>query len=164
GDRRPGGRGGIPARLGRGPQRGRDRRPRRGPGPGGRVGLGRALHRAEPRIRTGRAAARRRRLAALRRLRPVRRQPGARAAAAAAQARGAPEVTVDERWTEIDAGPFEGLTVAEIEAGPLAGAHARWHADSDPVAPAGAEALAAARDRAAAFFASVRELPGTTLA
>jgi broad specificity phosphatase PhoE len=83
---------------------------------------------------------------------------------AAAQVHGTPEVTVDERLTEIDAGPFEGLTVAEIEAGPLAEAHARWHADTDPVAPEGAEALAAARDRAAAFFASVRELQGTTLA
>lgn len=83
---------------------------------------------------------------------------------AAAQRHGTPEVTVDERLTEIDAGPFEGLTTAEIEAGPLAAAHARWHADLDPVAPEGAEPLAAARDRAAAFFASVRELPGTTLA
>ena len=83
---------------------------------------------------------------------------------AAAQAHVAPDVTVDERLTEIDAGPFEGLTVAEIEAGPLAEAHARWHADRDPVAPEGAETLAAARDRAAAFFASVSDLPGTTLA
>jgi len=83
---------------------------------------------------------------------------------AAAQAHGMPAVTVDERLTEIDAGPFEGLTTAEIEAGALAAAHARWHADLDPVAPEGAEPLAAARDRAAAFFASVRDLPGTTLA
>ena len=83
---------------------------------------------------------------------------------AAAQAHGAPAVTVDERLTEIDAGPFEGLTVAEIEAGPLAAAHARWRADTDPVAPDGAEPLAAARDRAAGFFASVRHLEGTTLA
>lgn len=83
---------------------------------------------------------------------------------AAAQAHGAPDVTVDARLTEIDAGPFEGLTVPEIEAGPLAAAHAAWHADTDPVAPEGAEPLAAARDRAAAFFASVRDLEGTTLA
>jgi len=83
---------------------------------------------------------------------------------AAAQVHGTLEVTVDERLTEIDAGPFEGLTLAEIEAGPLAEAHARWHADTDPVAPEGAEPLAAARDRAAAFFASVGGLPGTTLA
>jgi broad specificity phosphatase PhoE len=83
---------------------------------------------------------------------------------AAAQTHGPPPVEVDERLTEIDAGPFEGLTPAEIEAGPLAAAHARWHADVDPVAPEGAEPLAAARDRAAAFFGSVRELSGTTLA
>jgi broad specificity phosphatase PhoE len=83
---------------------------------------------------------------------------------AAAQVHGAPEVTVDPRLTEIDAGPFEGLTTAEIAAGPLAAAHARWHADVDPVAPDGAEPLAAACDRAAAFFASVQDLPGTTLA
>jgi broad specificity phosphatase PhoE len=83
---------------------------------------------------------------------------------AAGQAHGTPEVTVDERLTEIDAGPFEGLTTAEIEAGPLAAVHARWHADIDPVGPEGAEPLAAARDRAAAFFASVCGLPGTTLA
>jgi broad specificity phosphatase PhoE len=83
---------------------------------------------------------------------------------AAAQAHGAPPVTVDERLIEIDAGPFEGLTVAEIEAGPLAEAHARWHADTDPVAPDGAETLAAAQDRAADFFEFVGDLPGTTLA
>jgi broad specificity phosphatase PhoE len=83
---------------------------------------------------------------------------------AAAQTHGTPQVTVDGRLTEIDAGPFEGLTTAEIDAGPLAAAHARWHADIDPVAPEGAEPLAAAHDRAAAFFASVCELPGTTLA
>jgi probable phosphoglycerate mutase len=83
---------------------------------------------------------------------------------AAAQEHRTPEVTVDARLTEIDAGPFEGLTTAEIAAGPLAPAHARWHADIDPVAPEGAEPLEAARDRAAAFFASVQRLPGTTLA
>ncbi len=83
---------------------------------------------------------------------------------AAAQPGGTPQVIVDARLTEIDAGPFEGLTMAEIDAGPLAGAHARWRADTDPVTPEGAEPLAAARDRAAAFFASVCELPGTTLA
>jgi broad specificity phosphatase PhoE len=83
---------------------------------------------------------------------------------AAAQTLGTPEVTVDERLTEIDAGPFEGLTMAEIDAGPLAEAHARWRADTDPVAPEGAEPLEAARERAAAFFDSVGELPGTTLA
>jgi broad specificity phosphatase PhoE len=83
---------------------------------------------------------------------------------AAAQRHGAPEVVVDERLTEIDAGPFEGLTPEEIDAGPLREAHALWRSDRDPVTPAGAESLTAARDRAAAFFADVSGLPGTTLA
>jgi broad specificity phosphatase PhoE len=74
------------------------------------------------------------------------------------------DVVVDRRLTEIDAGPFEGLTPAQIDAGPLAEAHARWHTDTDPVTPEGAETLASARDRAAAFFAEVSALPGTTLA
>jgi broad specificity phosphatase PhoE len=83
---------------------------------------------------------------------------------AAAQRHGVPEVVVDDRLIEIDAGPFEGLTPDEIEAGPLREAHALWRADSDPVTPPGAETLTAARDRAAAFFADVSSLPGTTLA
>jgi broad specificity phosphatase PhoE len=83
---------------------------------------------------------------------------------AAAQRRGGPAVVVDDRLTEIDAGPFEGLTAAEINAGPLAEAHTLWHSDTDPVAPAGAETLESARGRAAAFFADVQELDGTTLA
>ena len=93
---------------------------------------------------------------------PLARARGTGETIAAAQRGGTPDV--DRRLTEIDAGPFEGLTMAEIDAGPLAGAHARWRADTDPVAPEGAEPLAAARDRASAFFASVCELPGTTLA
>jgi broad specificity phosphatase PhoE len=83
---------------------------------------------------------------------------------AAAQPGGAPPVMVDERLTEIDAGPFEGLTAAEINAGPLAEAHALWHSDTDPVTPACAETLESAYLRAAAFFADVSELAGTTLA
>jgi broad specificity phosphatase PhoE len=83
---------------------------------------------------------------------------------AAAQRHGAPEVVVDERLTEIDAGPFEGLTPDEIDAGPLREAYALWRADRDPVTPPGAETLTAARDRAAAFYADVGALPGTTLA
>jgi broad specificity phosphatase PhoE len=82
---------------------------------------------------------------------------------AAAQGRQL-EIVVDPRLTEIDAGPFEGLTPAQIDAGPLAEAHARWHTDIDPVTPEGAETLESARDRAAAFFAEVSALPGTTLA
>jgi broad specificity phosphatase PhoE len=83
---------------------------------------------------------------------------------AAAQTRGAPAVVLDERLTEIDAGPFEGLTAAEINAGPLAEAHTLWHSDTDPVTPAGAETLESARSRAAAFFADAGALDGTTLA
>jgi probable phosphoglycerate mutase len=81
-----------------------------------------------------------------------------------AQLHGRPEMVVDERLTEIDAGPFEGLTPDEIDAGPLREAYALWRADRDPVTPPGAETLTAARDRAAAFFADVGALPGTTLA
>jgi broad specificity phosphatase PhoE len=83
---------------------------------------------------------------------------------AAAQRHGAPGLVVDERLTEIDAGPFEGLTPEEIDAGPLREAHTLWRADRDPVTPPGAETLTAARDRAAAFFADAGSLPGTTLA
>lgn len=83
---------------------------------------------------------------------------------AAAQTRSAPAVVLDERLTEIDAGPFEGLTAAEINAGPLAEAHTLWHSDTDPVTPAGAETLESARSRAAAFFADAGALDGTTLA
>jgi phosphoserine phosphatase len=81
-----------------------------------------------------------------------------------AQLRGRPEMVVDERLTEIDAGPFEGLTPAEIDAGPLREAHALWRADTGVVTPPGAEPLEAARDRAAAFLADVSALAGTTLA
>jgi broad specificity phosphatase PhoE len=83
---------------------------------------------------------------------------------AAAQPGDAPPVVVDERLIEIDAGPFEGLTAAEINAGPLAEAHTLWHSDTDPVTPAGAETLESARDRVAAFFDEVSGLDGTTLA
>jgi len=83
---------------------------------------------------------------------------------AAAQRGSVPPVVVDERLTEIDAGPFEGLTAAEINAGPLAEAHTLWHSDTDPVTPAGAETLESAHRRAAAFFADVSGLDGTTLA
>jgi broad specificity phosphatase PhoE len=83
---------------------------------------------------------------------------------AAAQHGDTPPVVVDERLTEIDAGPFEGLTAAEINAGPLAEAHTLWHSDTDPVTPAGAETLESAHRRAAAFFADASALDGTTLA
>jgi ribonuclease H / adenosylcobalamin/alpha-ribazole phosphatase len=95
---------------------------------------------------------------------PLRRARETAEAVAGAQTGPRPAVAVDERLTEIDAGPFEGLTPSEIDAGPLAAAHAAWRADTDPVTPAGAETLESAAARAAAFFAAVRELDGTTLA
>jgi broad specificity phosphatase PhoE len=84
--------------------------------------------------------------------------------AIAAAAPGPPPVIVDERLREIDAGPFEGLTGAEIEAGPLAAEFHRWRAEADPVFPPGAETYDSAVDRASSFFDDVRDLPGTTVA
>jgi probable phosphoglycerate mutase len=75
-----------------------------------------------------------------------------------------PPVRLDERLTEIDAGPFEGHTVSEIHAGPLAAEFAAWHRDDDPVFPPGTETFASAIDRARSFLAEVRDLPGVTLA
>jgi broad specificity phosphatase PhoE len=84
--------------------------------------------------------------------------------AIAAAAPGSPPVTVDDRLREIDAGPFEGLTGAEIEAGPLADEFHRWRSETDPVWPDGAEPYASAVARARSFFDDVRDLPGTTVA
>ncbi len=84
--------------------------------------------------------------------------------AIAAAAPGDPPVTVDERLREIDAGPFEGLTGAEIEAGPLAAVFHRWRSETDPAWPDGTETYDAAVARAGSFFADVRDLPGTTVA
>ena len=76
----------------------------------------------------------------------------------------APPVTVDERLCEIDAGPFEGLTGAEIDAGPMAAEFHRWRSETDPLWPDGAESYESAVARARSFFDDVRDLPGTTLA
>ena len=84
--------------------------------------------------------------------------------AIAAAAPGPPAVTIDERLREIDAGPFEGLTGAEIEAGPLAEAFHRWRSETDPEFPDSAETYGSAVARARSFFGDVRDLPGTTLA
>jgi probable phosphoglycerate mutase len=73
------------------------------------------------------------------------------------------QVAVDARLTEIDAGPFEGKTEQELEAGPLAGAFARWHTDGDPEFPDGAEPFAAALERASAFVGEHDGEGGTTL-
>jgi probable phosphoglycerate mutase len=75
-----------------------------------------------------------------------------------------PPVTIDERLREIDAGPFEGLTGSEIEAGPLAAAFHRWRSETDPAWPDGAETYESAVARARSFFDDVRGLPGTTVA
>ena len=82
---------------------------------------------------------------------------------AAAQPDGR-EVSVDPRLTEIDAGPFEGRTIPEIESGPDAAAFRAWHADANAIDVPGAEPLASAAVRAAAFLAEAAALPGTTLA
>ena len=82
----------------------------------------------------------------------------------AAAATGSPPVTVDDRLREIDAGPFEGLTGAEIEAGPLAGEFHQWRSETDPAWPDGTETYDAAVARARSFFDDVRDLPGTTVA
>ena len=74
------------------------------------------------------------------------------------------EVTIDPRLTEIDAGPFEGRTIPEIESGPDAAAFRAWHADANVIDVPGAEPLASAAARAAAFLAEAAALPGTTLA
>ena len=84
--------------------------------------------------------------------------------AIAAAAPGGPPLTIDERLREIDAGPFEGLTGAEIEAGPRAAEFHRWRSETDPVFPDGAETYESAVARADSFFEDVRGLPGTTVA
>ena len=84
--------------------------------------------------------------------------------AIAALAPGSPPVTVDDRLREIDAGPFEGLTGPEIEAGPLAEEFHLWRSETDAAWPDGTETYDAAVARARSFFDEVRDLPGTTLA
>ena len=92
------------------------------------------------------------------------RRAAATGEAIAAAAPGRPPVTIDERLREIDAGPFEGLTGPEIEAGPLAAAFHCWRSETDPVWPDGAEPYESAVARATSFFNDVRDLPGTTVA
>lgn len=75
-----------------------------------------------------------------------------------------PPVEVDPRLAEIDAGPFEGLSVAEIEAGPLAAEFAAWHRDDEPLFPPGTETFDRAVARASSFLDDVRDRPGVTLA
>jgi broad specificity phosphatase PhoE len=76
---------------------------------------------------------------------------------------GSPPITVDGRLTEIDAGPFEGLTPEEVEAGPNAAAYRSWHTDGEPQFPDGAEPFDDALIRAAAFMDDHAGDDGTTL-
>jgi len=71
-------------------------------------------------------------------------------------------VIVDARLTEIDAGPFEGQTSAELEAGELAADFHGWHTDGTRF-PDGSETFDAALERAAAFMDEHAGLAGTTL-
>ena len=87
----------------------------------------------------------------------------ATAEAVAAVRSPAPEVLVDERLTEIDAGPFEGKTEDELKAGPLADAFERWHSDAAPEFPEGTETFDDALARAAAFLDERSGAEGTTL-
>jgi len=82
----------------------------------------------------------------------------------AARQTGGPPLHVDGRLTEIDAGPFDGLTVDEITAGPLAAEFAAWHRAERPVFPEGTETFASAVARAGSFLDDVRDAPGVTLA
>ena len=73
-------------------------------------------------------------------------------------------MTADDRLVEIDAGPFEGKTSDELEAGPLAAAFAAWHTDdAEPVFPDGAETFVDALARASEFLAEHEGEQGTTL-
>jgi broad specificity phosphatase PhoE len=81
---------------------------------------------------------------------------------AAAQA-SPPAVSVDDRLTEISAGPFDGHTEEELSAGPMAEAFAAWHTDGVPRFPPGTESFDAALARASAFLDERDGDPGTTL-
>lgn len=72
-------------------------------------------------------------------------------------------VEVDDRLTEIDAGPFEGKTSEELRAGPLAAEFAAWHTDDDPAFPDGTETFDHALERVCSFFADHQHQPGSTL-
>jgi probable phosphoglycerate mutase len=81
----------------------------------------------------------------------------------AARQPGRPAVVADDRLTEIDAGPFEGMTGDQLRSGPLADDYARWHTNIDPQFPEGAETFDAALARAAAFLDEHAGETGTTL-
>jgi uncharacterized phosphatase len=70
----------------------------------------------------------------------------------------APPLVLDERLVEMDFGPYEGLSEAELEADPVAVTRRR-----DGAQLPGVETEAAVEARARAFYADVADLPGTTL-
>ena len=74
-----------------------------------------------------------------------------------------PPVSVDERLTEISAGPFDGHTEEELAASPMAEAFAAWHTDGEPRFPPGTESFDTALARASAFLDERDGEPGTTL-
>jgi len=74
-----------------------------------------------------------------------------------------PPVVVDDRLVEISAGPFDGHTEAELSAGPMAEAFAKWHTDGEPIFPPGTESFDDALGRASSFLDEHDGQPGTTL-
>jgi broad specificity phosphatase PhoE len=74
-----------------------------------------------------------------------------------------PPVISDPRLVEVDAGPFEGQTQPELEAGPLAADFERWHTDGDPEFPGGTESFDDALARVSEFMAEHEADDGTTL-
>ena len=69
-----------------------------------------------------------------------------------------PPLVLDDRLVELDFGPYEGWSEAELEADPVAVTRRR-----DGATLPGAETEAAVEARARAFFAEISDLPGTTL-
>jgi Fructose-2,6-bisphosphatase len=70
----------------------------------------------------------------------------------------APRLVIDERLVEMDFGPYEGWSEAELEADPVAVTRRR-----DGAQLRGVETEASVEARARAFFADMGDLLGTTL-
>ena len=69
-----------------------------------------------------------------------------------------PRLAVDDRLVEMDFGPYEGWSEADLEADPLAVTRRR-----DGAQLPGVETEASVEARARAFFTELGDLPGTTL-
>jgi probable phosphoglycerate mutase len=80
---------------------------------------------------------------------------------AAAQAR-APAPVVDDRLREVDLGPFEGQTPAELRGGPLARAFEEWRGDPPVFAP-GMEPYDLGAARVGDVISAFRATEGITL-